>query len=155
MSGITAKHIHQRTLLVGATVALAFSGASTWWETDTRVYSGWSQVGSGGSGLMTGWERVILVTGITLMLAIGVAACWPPYRISPPVSRTIGLVIAALGIGMLAMAASGGDSYETHGGLVVSALLALVVAFLWMSLANNPWPQAETAEASATSDPPE
>ena len=124
-------------------------------ETDTRVYSGWSQVDSGSSGLMTGWERVILVAGITLMLAIGVAACWPPYRISPPVSRTIGLVIAALGIGMLAMAASGGDSYETHGGLVVSALLALVVAFLWMSLANNPWPQAETAEASATSDPPE
>lgn len=150
MNGLTAKQIHERSLLVGATVALAFSGRLTWWETDTRVYSGWSQLGSGGSGLMTGWERLMLISGMVLMLLLVAAACWRPDWISARSARSVGLLAAAFAGALFILLLSGRDSgntIESHSGLLVSSALAGTVSFLWMSLADNPWPKAESEHA--------
>jgi hypothetical protein len=140
---LTAKQVHERILLVGATVGLAFSGTLPWWETDTRVYSGWRQIEGGNSGWMTGWERLIVVAGAVLMLTLVVATLCRPYVISKGFATAIGLLAGVFTVALFVLALAGETSatMDAHRGLIVSGILSGAVSALWMSHADDLWPR--------------
>ncbi|HEY0619715.1 MAG TPA: class I SAM-dependent methyltransferase [Kribbella sp.] len=145
MNGPTAKQIHERILLIAATIGFVCAANLTWWGFDTRVYSGWSQVASDSSGLATSWERFVWLIGVVFNLVLIFATLWRPDLISTRLATTFGLVAAARSVSLLVMAAytDGPYDFEVHGGLLVAVLLAGAVSFLWMSFANDPWPKPD------------
>jgi hypothetical protein len=154
VNGLTAKQVHERTLLIGATVALMFAGRLTWWETDTRVFNGWWMVASESRGFVTTGEAVLVGSGAALMVILAGATVCRPYVLTARGAAVIGLLAGLLTLGQIVLLAVGetSDTIDARFGLVVSTILSMVVTALWMRLAADPWPRSTVAGDSLQSD---
>lgn len=153
MNALTAKQVHERTLLIGATVALLFSGKSTWWESDTRVFGGWWEVPDKSMGTITTAEATIVGSGAALMVILAGATLCRPYVLTARGAAAIGLLAGLLALGQIVLLAVGetSDTIDVRFGLVVSTILSMVVTALWMRLAADPWPRSTVAGDSVES----
>ena len=144
MNGLTAQQVYERTLLIGATVALAFSGRLIWWETDTRVFNGWWAVADESTGSVATGEAVLVGSGAALMVILAGATFCRPHVLSARGAAVIGLLAGLLAVGQLVLLAVSqlSDMIHTHFGLVVSTVLAMVLTAPWMRLATDPWPRS-------------
>jgi ubiquinone/menaquinone biosynthesis C-methylase UbiE len=144
MTTPSAQQIHERILLIGATVGLACAANLPWWEYDTRVYSGWGQVDEGGSGFSTGWEQWVHLSASILVLVLLAATLCRPYLISTTLATAFAVVAGFLTVALVCFAYFGGgrDDVEIFVGQWVATGVAGTVCALWVAAAHDPWPRA-------------
>ncbi|MFC0625150.1 hypothetical protein [Kribbella deserti] len=155
--GVTRDQVHERILLVAASVLLAVSASSRWIH-DTKAaantgtdheYSGWGLVTFlDTSGAEPGEYALspYLAFLLPLVLAVVVGGILlPPAEIGGWVGQVLGWVAIGLSAALVLLAISVGrnDEVDLGGGLVASAALSAGLAVLYFRTAQNPWPTAD------------